>query len=83
MMAGKTSDMKQLYCKIVEQWREWLQQLIMSQRVRSRGMLCRDKFIEVITDYDGALDEALCYGWVDSVIKKLDEQRYARKFTPR
>ena len=25
----------------------------------------------------------LCYGWVDSLIKKIDEQKYARKFTPR
>jgi len=27
--------------------------------------------------------EALCFGWVDSLIKRLDEARYARKFTPR
>ncbi len=33
--------------------------------------------------YGDALDEALCYGWVDSLIKTLDEHRYARKFTPR
>ena len=33
--------------------------------------------------YKESLDEALCYGWVDSLIKKIDEQRYARKFTPR
>ena len=29
------------------------------------------------------MDEALCFGWVDSLIKKIDEKRYARKFTPR
>jgi uncharacterized protein YdeI (YjbR/CyaY-like superfamily) len=29
------------------------------------------------------LDEALCFGWIDSLIKKIDEQKYARKFTPR
>lgn len=34
-------------------------------------------------DYDAAVCEALCYGWVDSLIMKLDEDRYARKFTPR
>jgi uncharacterized protein YdeI (YjbR/CyaY-like superfamily) len=27
--------------------------------------------------------EALCFGWVDSLIKRLDDERYARKFTPR
>ena len=29
------------------------------------------------------MEEALCYGWVDSIIKKLDDTKYARKFTPR
>jgi uncharacterized protein YdeI (YjbR/CyaY-like superfamily) len=33
--------------------------------------------------YEDALDEALCFGWVDSLIKRLDDGRYARKFTPR
>ena len=34
-------------------------------------------------DYDDSVCEALCYGWVDSLIKSLDADRYARKFTPR
>jgi uncharacterized protein YdeI (YjbR/CyaY-like superfamily) len=33
--------------------------------------------------YLDALDEALCYGWIDSLVKRLDDDRYARKFTPR
>lgn len=33
--------------------------------------------------YDEALDEALCFGWIDSIIQKIDDSRYARKFTPR
>jgi uncharacterized protein YdeI (YjbR/CyaY-like superfamily) len=33
--------------------------------------------------YEDSVREALCFGWVDSLIKRLDEQRYARKFTPR
>ena len=34
-------------------------------------------------DYGETVEEALCFGWVDSIIKKLDEERYVRKFTPR
>jgi len=34
-------------------------------------------------DYSDALDEALCFGWIDSIIKRIDEDRYVRKFTPR
>jgi uncharacterized protein YdeI (YjbR/CyaY-like superfamily) len=33
--------------------------------------------------YEDAVEEALCFGWIDSIIKKIDDERYARKFTPR
>jgi|HubBroStandDraft_4_1064222.scaffolds.fasta_scaffold181100_2 uncharacterized protein YdeI (YjbR/CyaY-like superfamily) len=33
--------------------------------------------------YDHAVEEALCFGWVDGMKKKLDEERYAFRFTPR
>src|ERR1035438_7518925 len=33
--------------------------------------------------YDDAVNEALCFGWIDSLVKRLDDDRYARKFTPR
>jgi uncharacterized protein YdeI (YjbR/CyaY-like superfamily) len=33
--------------------------------------------------YEDAVDQALCFGWVDSLIKRLDDADYARKFTPR
>lgn len=34
-------------------------------------------------NYEESVEEALCFGWVDSLIKRIDDQRYARKFTPR
>jgi uncharacterized protein YdeI (YjbR/CyaY-like superfamily) len=33
--------------------------------------------------YNDAVEEALCFGWIDSTIKKLDEERFAQRFTPR
>jgi uncharacterized protein YdeI (YjbR/CyaY-like superfamily) len=33
--------------------------------------------------YDDTVEEALCYGWIDSTVRRLDEERYAQKFTPR
>jgi uncharacterized protein YdeI (YjbR/CyaY-like superfamily) len=33
--------------------------------------------------YGDAVEEALAFGWIDSVAKKLDEDRYAQRFTPR
>ena len=33
--------------------------------------------------YEDVVREALCFGWIDSLIKRLDEDRYAFKVTPR
>jgi uncharacterized protein YdeI (YjbR/CyaY-like superfamily) len=33
--------------------------------------------------YEDSVEEALCFGWIDSIIKRIDENTYARKFTPR
>lgn len=33
--------------------------------------------------YDDAVEEALCFGWIDSTVKRLDVSRYAQRFTPR
>jgi uncharacterized protein YdeI (YjbR/CyaY-like superfamily) len=33
--------------------------------------------------YDDSVEEALCFGWIDSIIKKIDDEKFARKFTPR
>jgi uncharacterized protein YdeI (YjbR/CyaY-like superfamily) len=38
--------------------------------------------VETVT-YDEALDEALCYGWIDGQKKPYDEQSWLQKFTPR
>ena len=42
----------------------------------------KDSGVETIT-YAGALDEALCYGWIDGQVKKHDSQSWLHKFTPR
>jgi uncharacterized protein YdeI (YjbR/CyaY-like superfamily) len=33
--------------------------------------------------YEDSVEEALCYGWIDSLVKRIDENMFARKFTPR
>ena len=34
-------------------------------------------------NYDQALDEALCFGWIDGQVKSYDDKSYIQKFTPR
>jgi uncharacterized protein YdeI (YjbR/CyaY-like superfamily) len=33
--------------------------------------------------YDDAVEEALCFGWIDGVRRRLDAQRYMHRFSPR
>ncbi|OIO27325.1 hypothetical protein COX86_01620 [Candidatus Micrarchaeota archaeon CG_4_10_14_0_2_um_filter_60_11] len=33
--------------------------------------------------YNDAVDEALCFGWIDGTVKRIDGERYAQRFTPR
>ncbi|MFH5230137.1 YdeI/OmpD-associated family protein [Antrihabitans spumae] len=34
-------------------------------------------------NYDGALDVALCFGWIDGQVKRIDDEFYMQSFTPR
>jgi len=33
--------------------------------------------------YDDAVEEALCFGWIDSIVRRIDDETYMQKFTPR
>ena len=74
--------MKTFVAQTVDQWRKWLEEHHDSESEVWLIFHKRHTGVESI-EYLDALDEALCFGWVDSLIKRLDETRYARKFTPR
>jgi uncharacterized protein YdeI (YjbR/CyaY-like superfamily) len=73
---------KTFLARTVEQWRTWLDEHHDSE---SEVWLVFHKLHTGAASiaYLDALDEALCFGWVDSLVKRLDDSRYARKFTPR
>ncbi len=80
MIKGDKPD--QLRVKSLEAWTAWLKDKHEKEKVvwlvfrkKGRG--------DVPFDYQMALDEALCYGWVDSLLRTIDEDEYMRKFTPR
>jgi uncharacterized protein YdeI (YjbR/CyaY-like superfamily) len=68
--------------KTSPEWRKWLSH----NRGRQAGIWLRlykkDSGIPTIT-HSQALDEALCFGWIDGLGKKLDAQSWILKFTPR
>jgi uncharacterized protein YdeI (YjbR/CyaY-like superfamily) len=33
--------------------------------------------------YDEAVEEAICFGWIDGLVKRLDDERYRQRLTPR
>ncbi len=33
--------------------------------------------------YDDAVEEAVCFGWIDTNVQRIDDNKYAQKFTPR
>ena len=46
------------------------------------GFYKKDSNIKSIT-YPEAVDQALCFGWIDGIKKKVDELSYTHRFTPR
>src|SRR5262245_46591823 len=65
-----------------QRWREWLQGHHDSESEIWHVFHKRHTGEESIV-YDDAVEEARCFGWIDSIIRRLDDDRYARKFTPR
>jgi len=74
--------MKTLLVHTIDQWRDWLDNHHASESEVWLIFHKRHTGIASVAHKD-ALDEALCVGWVDSLVKRLDGQRYALKFTPR
>lgn len=74
--------MKTVEARTRERWRSWLAKHHDSE---SEVWLIFHKQHTGVPSvaYGDAVDEALCYGWIDSLIKRIDDDRYARKFTPR
>lgn len=33
--------------------------------------------------YEEAVEEALCYGWIDGILKRIDDQKHVIRFSPR
>src|SRR5437773_209155 len=71
-----------LYVKDRRQWRAWLARhhktapelwLIYYKKHSGRPRI----------PYSDAVEEALCYGWIDSITKPVDENRWAQRFSPR
>ena len=73
---------KTLYVTRRSDWRAWLKKhykiekeiwLVYPKKETGRPRI----------KYNDAVEEALCYGWIDSIIKKLDNEHTVQRFSPR
>jgi uncharacterized protein YdeI (YjbR/CyaY-like superfamily) len=73
---------KAAYFSYRKYWREWLAQnydkkkevwLIYPKKASGKPRIL----------YNDAVEEALCFGWIDSITKRIDDNNYAQRFTPR
>ncbi len=63
-------------------WRRWLERHHAS-KTNVWLVFYKPQAGIISISYEDAVEEALCFGWVDSLIRRVDDERYARKFTPR
>ena len=71
-----------LYVSHRKPWREWLEANFDS--AREIWLVYPNKASgEPRIVYNDAVEEALCFGWIDSIIKKLDPLHAVQRFTPR
>jgi uncharacterized protein YdeI (YjbR/CyaY-like superfamily) len=74
--------MNTLYVKTRTAWRAWLQKNAKS----SSGIWLiyyKKQSGKPRVAYQDAVEEALCFGWIDGKIKRIDAERYTQSFTPR
>lgn len=81
-MRKPTEDLNLLEVSTRLEWRRWL---------RKNFKTAADVWLvaykkgsgQTRLPYNDAVEEALCFGWIDSNVRSLDEQRYAQRFSPR
>ena len=65
-----------------EEWRKWLEENHL--KITEIWLIHYKKASNKISiSHDDAVEEALCFGWIDSTLKKIDEERYILRYTPR
>jgi uncharacterized protein YdeI (YjbR/CyaY-like superfamily) len=74
--------METLFCKNRDEWRAWLDKNHSTEN--KIWLIYYKKHTKKPTvSYNEAVEEALCFGWIDSIVKRIDDETYMQKYTPR
>ncbi len=76
------TDLQIISFKSQKDWAIWLAKNHSTSSGIWLRLFKKDSGVPSVT-YAEALDEALCYGWIDGQLDKYDEKSWLRKFTPR
>lgn len=72
----------QLTAGTLQEWHRWLQ--LKGRKERGVWLVFfRKSTGRTGLELEDARDEAICYGWIDCQVRRLDDERYAHLFTPR
>jgi uncharacterized protein YdeI (YjbR/CyaY-like superfamily) len=64
------------------QWRKWLEKNYKNKK--EVWLVYYKKHTGKLTiPYGDAVEEAICFGWIDSTVNRIDEDRYKQRYTPR
>jgi uncharacterized protein YdeI (YjbR/CyaY-like superfamily) len=73
---------KTLYVTNRKDWRKWLREHYKTEK-EIWLVYYRKETGKPRIEYNDAVEEALCFGWIDSIVKTLDEERTVQRFSPR
>lgn len=81
-MRKEIADLHLLEISDRKEWRRWLK-----ENFKTTGEVWLVYFKKgsgkARISYNDAVEEALCFGWIDSNVRSLDDSRYAQRFSPR
>jgi len=81
-MASRLEDLALVEPATRGEWRAWLERNHGSSAGVWLAVGKKGNHTTTLT-YDDAVEEALCFGWIDGQTKTLDDQRYRQLITPR
>ena len=71
-----------IYFPTTKEWRAWLSEN--HDKCKNMAVICYKKHTgKPSPSHKEFMHEAICFGWIDTTIKKLDEDRYIRRFARR
>jgi uncharacterized protein YdeI (YjbR/CyaY-like superfamily) len=76
------STMELLHATTREEWRAWLEANHATRR-EIWLVFAKKHTGEPRITYNDAVEEALCFGWIDSIARKVDDDRFAQRFSVR